>query len=298
MPDWCNRPAAPERSAKGSEPGPSRSGSRHNRRDAPVAKLEAQAKCSSKTVSSSACFACNVGVILVRTDSATVLTELAPMRRRRRGLGPDHRGGSRLLTAVAQVPIDRSRGRIPVSATGFPRGGLRRGSACARAAQGRGEIRARPADVGRSGRASSSARRNSSRSIKPLASHVHWLSISVRGSAAMRWLWPRGPTFWPLTSIRACAVGSHYNAGVYNVADRVLPVRARAETFAIPEMPGFILTRTAGPSGRIVPGRSTTTSLARLSGIRFLGGSPPGRSSSARPATFPGISRVRNTRSS
>ena len=61
-----------------------------------------------------------------------------------------------------------------------------------------------------------------------------------------------------------------YNAEVYEVAERVLPVRARAETFAIPAAPGFIWTPTAGPRGRkrarslddYAPGPAFWTSLS------------------------------------
>ena len=90
-----------------------------------------------------------------------------------------------------------------------------------------------------------------------------------------------------------------YNASVYDVADRVLPVRARAEAFAIPAGAWLHL----DPDRRA--SRSTACSIARwitlpgpISGSRPRGESPPGRSSSARPAISPSTLPARNTRSS
>ena len=140
---------------------------------------------------------------------------------------------------------------------------------------------------------------------EPVARHkasrfaVRWSSISAQGSAAMRWRWPRGRTSLAVDLDQGMCRRIRYNAAVYNVADRVLAVRARAEHFAIP----------AGAWVHLDPDRRASRlaagSMARglPPGPGFLevahrGESPPGRSSSARPATSPSISPASKSRSS
>ena len=178
-------------------------------------------------------------------------------RRRRRGLGPDDRA-----RAAACSPRSRRSDRSgPRTSIGFGSRPRPRPSpprfVCSRPRRRRRSSSSAASRCGSSRPASSRPRRNRSPGTKPLDSPVRWSSISARASAAMRWRWPRGPTFWPSISIRACAVGSAITPrsttspiGSCRSGHEPRPSRS-------PPVPGFISTRTAGHC------RSRACSIAR-----------------------------------
>ena len=183
---------------------------------------------------------------------------------------------------------------------GLARGGLRRDSLVAGPREGGAQVRARPANVGRAERRRAGNVGAGRPAQSPPVRVSDWSSTSVPASAAMRWRWPLGPTSWPSISIRGCAGGSVITPAVYDCRrSRPAGPGTGRDASRFPPVPGCISTRTAGRSAR----RRARSLDDYAPGPGFLefghrGESPPGRSSSARPAISRSISRARSTRSS
>ena len=141
-------------------------------------------------------------------------------------------------------------------------------------------------------RGSSNRRPSRSRATRPRGSAParSW-SISARGSAATRSRWPRTSRVLAVDLDPGMCRRILWNATVYDVGDRILAVRARAETFAIPAGAWVHLDpdrragrRPSGPRDRGLRARPV------VRGSRSSGACPAGRSSSARPPTSRDIS--------
>ena len=97
---------------------------------------------------------------------------------------------------------------------------------------------------------------------------------------------------------QGCAGGSCTTPSVHGVSDRVLPIRARAERFAIPAGAWLHLDPDRRASSSRRASRLVDYARARSSGTRSSSESPPARSSSARPLTSRRTSPARTWKSS
>ena len=238
---------------------------------------------------------CDDPIILLQNPRGT-----SPERSGRRGRvpGPDDRPGSTLLDEVAAVrsigpaDLERLRKQAPAGMVAAAvRLTLARRKAAAKFERG-DRMWVEPIGVEQA-TAEPVARHKASGSPGLLRS---W-STSRRDRRRYDRAWRRTRGCWPSTWIRACAGALPGTPRSTKSPTRSCAVQARAESFPIPAGRGFTSTRIDGPSRSRGPGRSRIMCPGPAFWASLIDGSPPARSSSARPPTSrvisagPGLAR-------